>query len=57
MLYVVLYLLLYVFVLVIILLKIRQQQKVHLSWYIIIGLLTLIPLLLMTFISGPAKIT
>ena len=51
MIYIVLYSLLYVFVLVTILLKVRHKQKIHVLWYITIGLLTIIPLILMFFSS------
>jgi hypothetical protein len=37
--------------------KIKQKQEVHFLWYITLGLLTLIPLVLITFTSGTPEIT
>jgi|GEM_PF-4182343 len=54
----ILYLLLYVWTLVVILLKIRRKEKVHWLCYLTIVLLTLLPAVLMTFVSnGPISST
>jgi len=49
MLYISLYVLLYVFILVAILTKIKRKEKVNPFWYVVLFVLTVIPIVLLIF--------
>ena len=51
--FIILYSLLYLFPWMIVMLKIKRNQKVHVLWYIVILILTLIPFILFFFSPNP----